>query len=238
MGKRTTTANGQTVVAYVRVSTEEQALEGVSLDAQEARIRAYCTMRGFALADVVIDAGVSAGKPLASREGGRRVLELLRSRKVAGIVALKLDRLFRNAADCLATVETWDRSGISLHLVDMGGQTVDTSGAMGKFFLTVMAGAAELERNQIRERTSMAMQHMASRGEYTGGEARYGYAVDAAGILAPVESEQAVIALARDLRAAGLSLRAVAAELAHRGHVGRTGKPFVACAVSAMVEAA
>ena len=239
MAKRTNTTDGRTtVVAYVRVSTEEQALEGVSLDAQEARIRAYCTMRGFELSEVVVDAGVSAGKPLANREGGRRVLEALRSRKVAGVVALKLDRLFRNAADCLATVETWDRAGVALHLVDMGGQAVDTSGAMGKFFLTVMAGAAELERNQIRERTSMAMQHMAQRGEFTGGEARFGYSVGADGKLVAVESEQAVIALARELRAAGLSLRAVAAELASRGHVGRTGKPFVACAVSAMVEAA
>ena len=59
-----------TAIAYVRVSTEEQAAEGVSIDAQVAAVRAYATLRGLELVDVVIDAGVSAGKPLADRVGG------------------------------------------------------------------------------------------------------------------------------------------------------------------------
>jgi site-specific DNA recombinase len=239
MSKRTTKReNVTTVVAYVRVSTEEQANEGVSLDAQEARIRAYCALRGLELAAVVVDAGVSAWKPLADREGGARVLDMVRSRKVGAIVALKLDRLFRNAADCLATVEGWDRAGVAMHLVDMGGASVDTSSAMGRFFLTIMAGAAEMERNQICERTSMAMQHKAERGEYTGGAARYGFDAGPDGMLVRNEAEQAVVALARSLRSEGMSLRAVASELAKRGHMSRTGRPFVACAVASMTEAA
>ena len=121
-------------------------------------------MRGLSLVEVVIDAGISAGKPLATPEGGQRLLELVRTKQVSSVVALKLDRLFRNAADCLYTVESWDKAGIAMHLVDIGGASVDTSSAMGRFFLTVMAGAAEMERNQIRERTSMAMQHMKQRG--------------------------------------------------------------------------
>ena len=224
------------VIAYCRVSTEEQALEGVSLDAQEARIRAYCAMRGLELAEVVIDAGVSAYKPLADREGGRRVLEMVRARKAAAVVALKLDRLFRNAADCLEVCGAWDRAGVALHLVDLGGQAVDTSSAMGRFFLTVMAGAAELERNQIAERTSTAMQHKRSNGERVGA-VPYGFALAADGVhFEPVAAEQEVIALARELRANGMSLRAVAAELASRGRTSRTGKVFEAQQVSRMVE--
>ena len=225
------------VVAYVRVSTEEQANEGVSLAAQEARIRAYCSMRGLELVEVITDAGVSAGKPLAAREGGRRVLELVRTRKVNAVVALKLDRLFRNCADCLTVIAGWDKAGVALHLVDIGGSAVDTSSAMGRFFLTVMAGAAELERNQIRERTSMAMKHMASRGEYTGGKVRFGYKLDGSGKLEAIADELAAVELARSLREQGMSLRAVASELAQAGHVSRAGKPFVPRHIAKMAAA-
>ena len=75
------------VVGYVRVSTEEQATEGLSLDAQHARLRAYCAMRRLELVEVVEDAGVSAGKALDTRDGGRRLLDLVRARKVGGVVA-------------------------------------------------------------------------------------------------------------------------------------------------------
>jgi DNA invertase Pin-like site-specific DNA recombinase len=238
MGRRTSanrTRPQNAVVAYVRVSTEEQAQEGVSLDAQEARIRGYCQMRGLDLIEVVIDAGVSAGKPLATREGGQRLLELVRSKKVSSVVALKLDRLFRNAADCLSTVEAWDKAGIAMHLVDIGGASVDTSSAMGRFFLTVMAGAAEMERNQIRERTSFAMQHMKQRGEYTGGRPPLGFEVTEEGQLVRVDAEHEALAMARHLRQQGLTLRAVAAELAAHGFVNRRGHVYDSKQVGRMV---
>ena len=70
---------------------------------------------------------------------------------------LKLDRMFRNAGDCLATVEAWDRAGVALHVVDLGGNAIDTTSAAGRFMLVVLAGAAEMERNLIRERTKAAL---------------------------------------------------------------------------------
>jgi site-specific DNA recombinase len=215
-----------TVVAYCRVSTEEQAIEGVSLDAQQARIRAYCAMRGLELVDVVIDAGVSGYKPLAERGGGARLLDMVRARRVHGVVALKLDRLFRNCADCLDVTAGWDRSGIALHLVDLGGQAVDTSSAMGRFFLTVMAGAAELERNQIGERTSLAMQHMREQHQYTGGMPRWGYRPDGDGTLVPVPQELKVSAEAKVLRDGGMSLVNIARVLAQHGFASRVGRAF------------
>ena len=211
-------------VAYLRVSTEEQASEGVSLDAQRDRIEAYCRLRELDLVDVVVDAGVSAGKPLASREGGLQLLGLLRTRKVTAVVALKLDRLFRNAADCLVTVAGWDKANVSMHLVDMGGASVDTSSAMGRFFLTVMAGAAEMERNQIRERTSMAMKHMRRMGLYTGGKVPFGYRLDA-GKLVDVDAEQAMIMKAKWMRKDGMSYRIIAALLVADGLADGDGKP-------------
>ncbi len=226
-------------VLYCRVSTDEQAAEGVSLDAQEARLRAYCTLRGLAVVDVVVDAGVSAGKPLASREGGRRVLDAVRTGAAGAVIAWKLDRLFRNAADCLAVTDGWDRRGVALHLVDLGGQAVDTSTAMGRFFLCVMAGAAEMERNQVRERTAAAMAHKRARLEYCGGAAPYGWRVAADGAsIERDDDEQATVATARDLRAGGLSLRDVGAALEKRGMLPRSGGRWHAKTVRALLEAA
>lgn len=226
------------VALYVRVSTEEQARGGVSLAAQEATLRAYCAMRGLELAELVIDAGVSAGEPLAARPGGARVLELVRSGAVSGVVAAKLDRLFRDCGDCLAVTAAWDKADVALHLVDMGGQTVDTSTAMGRFFLTVMAGAAELERGMVSERTAAAMAHCKAQGRRVGA-VPYGCQLAADGrTLEAHEGEAAVIEAVRELRGAGLSLRGVSAELERRGFLSRAGKPFLAAQLARMGEVA
>ncbi len=108
---------------------------------------------------VIREEGVSAGKPLATRPGGERLLQLVARKKVKHVVALKLDRLFRDAEDALHQTKAWDKAGIALHLVDMGGQTLNTATAMGRFFLNMMAGFAELERNLIAERTATALAH-------------------------------------------------------------------------------
>lgn len=226
------------VAVYVRVSTEEQARGGVSLEAQEATARAYLAMRGLDLAELVVDAGVSAGAPLATRPGGARVLELVRSGAVAGVVACKLDRLFRDCGDCLAVTAAWDKADVALHLVDMGGQTVDTSTAMGRFFLTVMAGAAELERGMVRERTAAAMAHVKAQGRRVGG-VPYGRRLAADGRTLEVdEGEAAVVAAVRELLASGLSLRKVSAELERRGFLSRTGRAFMPAQLARMAEGA
>ena len=204
-----TASSASRVVGYVRVSSLEQATEGVSLQAQETAVRAYCTMRGLELADLISDPAVSAGKPLSSRPGGARVLEMVKRGEVGAVVALKLDRLFRNAADCLEVTAAWDRCGAALHLVDLGGQAIDTSSAMGRFFLCVMAGAAEMERGLIRERTRMGMDHKRSKGERLG-QVPYGYRPAADGVaLEPEPDEQQVIGMIKSLRAGGLTLQAI-----------------------------
>jgi DNA invertase Pin-like site-specific DNA recombinase len=226
-------------ICYVRVSTDEQATTGHSLEAQQAAVRAYCALRGFTVSAVVVDAGVSGGTPLASRPGGAQALtELAKRNGPRHVVCVKLDRAFRSAADCLQVTGEWDRRGVSLHLTDLGGQAVDTSSAMGRFMLTVLAGAAELEKNLIGERTSSAMQSMKAQGLYTGGRVRYGYAVAADGVtLTECPTEQATIAEARALSARGLSQRAIAAELAERGMLTRNGRMFDQKAIPTLLAA-
>ena len=119
-------------IGYIRCSTHEQADSGLGLDAQAERIRAYAALKGLDI-DIITDAGESGGKPLASRAGGQRLLAAVREGKAKAIVLLKLDRGFRNAVDCLATVEQWERKGIALHIVDLGGNAIDTTTAAGRF---------------------------------------------------------------------------------------------------------
>ena len=231
--KTDTTTNA---VLYLRVSTQEQSLEGHSLPMQEARLRSYCAMRGLTIIDVVCDAGVSGGIALEDREGGQRMLALVKAGAVSHIVALKLDRLFRSCVDCLQTTEQWDKKGLALHLVDIGGQAVDSSSAMGRFFLTMMAGAAELEKNLIGKRTAQALQHKKIQGERVGTVA-YGKMLDEDGVhLMDNPAEQDVIATAKNYAQHGLSLRKISSRLADEGYMSRTGKPFTAQAISNMLE--
>jgi len=195
-------------------------------------------MRGIDLADMVADPGVSAGKALCSREGGQKILEAVRRGQVDAVIAYKLDRLFRDASDCLSVTKGWDKANVGLHLVDMGGQSIDTTTAMGRFFLTVMAGAAEMERNLVRERTSMAMQCKRAKGEYTGGHVPYGWRLNGDGVtLIPNREEQKIIEAARKLRTAGLSLRKIADELEADGLLPRSGGRWHAKTVKDLLRA-
>src|ERR1035441_701410 len=91
-----TNTSVERAVAYTRVSTEEQASTGVSLDAQRSRVEAYCAMAGLELARVFREEGVSASKPLADRPMGSELVTCVGS-TIKHVIALKLDRLFRDA---------------------------------------------------------------------------------------------------------------------------------------------
>lgn len=201
-------------VGYIRVSTLDQAREGVSLAAQEERIRAYCKMSGLHLVKVVREEGVSASIPLAERPGGKKLLESIKG-GAGHVVALKLDRLFRDAVDALTQTKTWDREGVTLHLVDLGGSSMNTSSATGRLFLTLLAAMAEWERNMIGERTSLALAHKKSRGEPVG-RTPFGFRIVGRGLF-PVPDEQAIVEEIRRQRASGLTLREIAAQLEETG---------------------
>jgi site-specific DNA recombinase len=211
-------------IAYIRCSTQEQADSGLGLDAQRERIRAYCTLRGLELVEMTTDAGVSGGKPLAARDGGKELLDAIKRRRASAVVMLKLDRGFRNAGDCLATIEGWDNAGIALHVVDLGGNAIDTTSAAGRFMLVVLAGAAEMERNLTRERTRSAMAVKRANGQRIG-TIPYGFDLSDDGTtLNPNESEQAIIRDIQTMRSQGRTLGKIAQALTGRGVPTKTGK--------------
>lgn len=221
-------------IGYARVSTEEQAAEGISLAAQLERIRSYCALNGLDLVGVITEEGISAAKPLAERPGGRRLLELLGSDGIGHVVALKLDRLFRDAIDCLTVVRDWDRKRIALHLVDQGGQAINTKSAMGRFFLTVMAGVAEMERNLIGERTRIALQHKRRNGEVYGPEP-FGYRRKGERLV-PDPRELKALELMKRLRSQGYSYRRIAYELRQRRIPTKNGGRWEAMTVAKILK--
>lgn len=212
----------QAAIGYVRVSTEEQAADGVSLAAQKARIQAWCDANGYTIADVFIDAGLSGGRA-DNRPGLQAALDAACKTKGA-LVVYSLSRLARSTKDAITISERLDKAGADLVSLS---ERIDTTTAAGKMVFRMLAVLAEFERDQISERTATAMQYKRTRGEYTGGEAPYGWRVAADGVSLEADAtEQAVIALACELRRAGLSLRKVGERLAAQGSRQRNGSPW------------
>ncbi len=214
--------NGKSAVIYVRVSTADQAEHGVSLDAQRDRLSDYAVACGLDVVAVVREEGISGTVPLADRPEGSRVAEMVSSGKVRHVVALKLDRLFRSAVDALATTAEWDKSGIALHLVDMGGQSLNTGSAMGRMMLTMMAGFAQFERDLTAERTTAALAHKKANGTAYSptpyGKTREG------DVLFNNEEEQGIITKIRAWREEGFSLRWIASRLNEEGVSTKQGR--------------
>jgi site-specific DNA recombinase len=223
---------------YCRVSSQDQ-IDGTSLKSQEDQIRGYCTIKGIELAAVLVDAAVSGGKPLALRPEGSRLHEMLEAGEVQSVIITKLDRGFRSASDCLNNVEAWEKRKVSLHILNLGGQTIDTSTPTGKFFITVMAGAAELERNMINERCNEGREAKRQQGCRIG-EIPFGYDIDPSDPngkrLIGVPSEQDAIAMIRDLKSSGHSMRRIAAQLNDNGIATKKGGVWSHKQVSSIVE--
>ena len=134
---------------YARVSTAAQVDSGESLEVQRQRIEGRASMDGWLVDQVFVERGVSGGKPLADRPEGGKLLDVLE----AGdrIICSKLDRMFRSAADALVCLRDFKAQGVSLHLLDLGGDDCTGNGIAGLIF-TVLAAVAEFERGRIAER--------------------------------------------------------------------------------------
>ena len=210
-------AGAKRAVGYCRVSTDKQADEGVSLDAQREKIRAMAVVHGAALADVIVDAESATN---LDRPGMVRLLELVRTGAVDVVIIAKLDRLTRSVRDLADLLELLLKHGVSLVSV---AESLDTGSASGRLVLNIMCAVSQWEREAIGERTRDALAHKKGNGERTG-TVRFGYRLGLDGVhLEPDERELAVLARARVLRSEGLSLRRIAARLNGEGRRTRSG---------------
>lgn len=218
------------VIAYLRVSTDKQAARGVSLDAQRAKVHAYASLYELDLVAVEVDAGESAST--LDRPALTRALARLDAHEADALLVVQLDRLTRSVRDLGDLLDRCNRRGWAILSVS---DHLDTGSAAGRLAINIRASVAQWVWEDIGERTSAAMQYKAANGEYTGGHVPYGYCLADDGThLEANPAEAEAVDLARDLRAAGLSLRAVAAELDRRGYRSRADRPFTPAAVARM----
>ena len=218
-----------TAIGYIRVSTEGQAQDGVSLDMQRAKIEAWAMLNDYELTAVHVDAGIS-GKSAANRPGLQAAMN--DCRKGSALVVYSLSRLARSTKDTIEISERLAKSGADLVSLS---EKIDTTSAAGKMVFRMLAVLAEFERDQISERTTSAMQHKKGKQELVGA-VPYGFDLAADGVnLIPNAIEQNVIHQARDLHAGGMSLRKIAAELQRRDFNARNGEMFQATQIQRMV---
>lgn len=133
---------------YVRVSSDEQKKEGLSIDAQINKAQAYCDFKGWKIYRIYKDEGVSA----SSIKGRKDFIELIndsKKNKFSAVLITKFDRAFRNTKEALNTFDEFKERGIDFVSIM---EDIDTTTSMGKFFFIVISALAELEKSLVNDR--------------------------------------------------------------------------------------
>ncbi len=214
--KRSAT-DSNTAVAYIRVSTDRQEL---GPEAQRAAIAAWASREGVTVAAWHVEAGVSGAAAIADRPELVAALASLTVHRAGVLVVAKRDRLARDVMNAAMLERMALDAGA--RIVSAAGEGTDSNDPSAVLMRTLVDAFAQYERAMIAARTKAALKAKRARGERAG-TVPYGFTSDAAGRLSPCPAERAVIAQVHALRAAGLSLRGIVAELARAGVVGRTG---------------
>ena len=192
------------VYGYARVSSRGQAEDGVSLEAQEQRIRGYCVAKGWMLTEVLVDAGVTAKN--TRRPKLQRLLREVREGRVETVVTLKVDRISRSTRDLLNLLEEFQDHKTSFVSVY---ENIDTSTSMGRFVITLLGSLAQLEREQVGERTAFALRKVRKDGMAYSRITPFGWK-RIGDKLVTVEHEQEALRDAIQLRGEGASYQLIA----------------------------
>jgi site-specific DNA recombinase len=225
-------------IAYLRVSTDEQARSGLGLDAQKAKVKAYAELYDLELVGVFVDEGKSAKN--INRPGLVDALEMLESGQADGLLVAKLDRLTRSVRDLGDLLESYFHdTGFALLSVS---EQIDTRTAGGRLVLNVLGAVSQWEREIISERTRDALAVLQSNGVQLGGEAlgwtRKRTAGQRHATIVEDADERQTVQRIHKLRADGLSLRAIAARLSAEGYKTKRGGNWAAETVNKIVKRA
>lgn len=213
------------LAAYLRVSTDRQAEEGLGLEVQEGAIRAWAKSNNHRVVLWTRDEGVSGSNGLDTRHGLGDALEALRDGTVDGIVVYRLDRLARD----LIIQET-----LLAEVRRLGGGVLSTSGAEDAYLVDdpddpsrrlirqVLGAVAEYERSMIVLRLRSGRRRKAEKGGFAYGSPAYGYRAENRELVA-VEDEQAALARIRQMHNARSSLREIIAALEAEGYRPKRG---------------
>jgi site-specific DNA recombinase len=173
------------VAIYIRVSTEEQAKEGYSIDAQKQRLTEFVRSQGWEIYEFYIDDGYSA-KDL-ERPNVQRMIKDIRSKKFDIVLVYRLDRLVRSVINLHELLQLFDKHDVKFKSAT---EMFDTTSAMGRFFITLVGAMAQWERENLAERVKMGMSQKHAEGGRNGAVAPFGYdLVDGQLIVNPIEAE-------------------------------------------------
>ena len=217
---------------YARVSTEEQAKEGFSIDAQLNILSAWAIVKGYQVADRYVDDGYSAKN--LNRPAVQRLLEDCRAGAIDAVVVWRLDRLSRSLRDTLTVVEDVFRAK-SIEFVSTT-ESIDTTTTSGRLMLNILASFAQNEREINEERVRTVSLDLARQCVHMGGTPPYGYSVGADRHYIINESEAAAVRMLFQLRADGYGYGEITTRLTDAGYRTRTGKVFAKNALHDMLK--
>ena len=220
--------NPKLVVAYVRVSTDEQRL---SPQAQRSDLEAFAAKNGLTIAGIFEDVGVSGAAELAECPGLTAAIGEVQARRAGGLLVLRLDRLARDVNKAHLVELLLDKAGAKLLTVD-GANSDDPMTQMARMF---QAWMAQQERHLIRARTKSAMWELAKQGKRVSRIAPYGFSFQD-GQVVPDAFEQEGLALMIRLAEQGEGWTRIAEHLTDSGFRSRTGKKFDAATVFRVVK--
>jgi site-specific DNA recombinase len=208
-------------IGYIRVSTNKQVEEGLSLEAQRNKIENWCAYNGYQLVHIYEDAGLSGAK-IANRPMLTSALK--DTKKSMAFVCYSLSRLTRSIKDLLTIADELKKKDADLVSLT---ENIDTTSAAGKLMFRMMGILAEFEREIIGERTRLGMQAKKAKGEYTGGKVPYGYKLASDNTtLVQISKEQTLLSTVKNLYHTGCTLRAISEKLSELGYANRKGMPF------------
>ncbi|MGO8905957.1 MAG: recombinase family protein [Solirubrobacteraceae bacterium] len=219
-------------LGYLRCSTAEQAIDGLSLEAQRGRIDAWCQATGAELVEVIEDAGISGTRSLADRPGGARIASLLteRSPDVDTVVVARLDRLGRDASETLSYLRQFAKGSVGLVSI---ADRIDLGTPQGRAMAQMSAVFAELERALVAQRTSDALTELRSRGQVYG-SVPYGFRREGERLVMH-DDEQGVLARMGRLRSRGKSYDRIARVLNSAGVPAKRGGRWHAMSVRSVL---
>ena len=190
-------------IGYARVSTRDQAQNGVSLEVQKFKIQAFCDAKDWELITVLADEGHSAKN--LNRPGMQQIINGSRKKQFDIVVILKLDRLTRSVKDLGYLVEDiFNKNGIAFSSLQ---DNFDTSTANGRMVMNMLATIAQWERDIISERTRDAMEYMKSKFRRVGA-IPFGYTIEG-DKLSPTPDEMITVEKIVSLRNGGLSYQKI-----------------------------
>ena len=163
------------VALYLRVSTEEQAINGLSLQAQREALEKHAKERGYSIVDIYADEGITARKQLSKRKELQRLLSDVKKDKIDLILVTKLDRWFRNIKDYYQVQDILEAHNCNWRTIF---ENYDTSTASGRLHINIMLSVNQDECDRTSERIKAVFKHKKENKEVCSGNVPYGYYID------------------------------------------------------------